>query len=170
MESEKTEVAKIRKPPKKEKRCCPTCGASMVEYKHGLSKALAVGLLRLFKQRKPVNLATLSLTRNQWDNFQKLRYWDLVAKYREDGGTPGKGGVWTITSKGIEFVTGQIRVAKYVRTYRGERRSYEGPDVSLADIWGEAIASYEYAPDYAKKAISVVPDTSKDSPSQLAFW
>jgi len=158
------------KAPKREKRCCPTCGASMVEYKHGLSKALVEGLVRLFRQRKPVNLSVLSLTRNQWDNFQKLRYWDLVAKYREDGGVPGKGGVWTITSKGIDFVLGRIIVPRHVWTYRGERRRYDGADIGISDVWKGAMPDYEFMSDYAKKAVSVVPDTSKEQEGQLALW
>src|SRR3990172_2942221 len=96
---------------KKEKKTCPTCGASMVEHKHGLSRALVEGLDRLAKRGKPINLKHLELTRNQWDNFQKLRYWDLVAKH-DDGKGGRKGGVWKMTSKGLDFLAGRIRIPR----------------------------------------------------------
>ena len=85
----------------KESKYCEHCKAKMVEYKHGFSKPLATGLWRLYKAGGTVNLKDLNLTRNQWDNFQKLRYWDLVAPaYRETG--LRMSGCWYITPVGIE--------------------------------------------------------------------
>jgi hypothetical protein len=60
------------------KKTCEHCGASMVEYKHGLSVGLVTGLIKIAKVKNPINIKQLGLTRNQWDNFQKLKYWDLV--------------------------------------------------------------------------------------------
>lgn len=115
------------------KKTCPHCHASMVEYRHGLSRALVEGLVRLYRHRKPVNLSLLQLTRNQWDNFQKLRYWDLVARFTTKEGAR-KGGVWTMTSKGIDFVLSRIKVPRSVWTYRGERVRYEGDEVFIHQI------------------------------------
>jgi len=81
---------------KKEVLKCSECGAKMVKYLHVFNNALAVGLWRLYKSGKPINIKGLNLTRNQWDNFQKLRYWNLVEKYRDEDGKR-LGGVWDIT-------------------------------------------------------------------------
>lgn len=126
---------------------CPNCGAKMVEYRHTMSKALATGLYRLGMIGKAVNIKSLGLTRNQWDNFQKLRYWDLVAKaLREDG--KHIGGAWGITERGREFLAGKITVARAVWTYRGERVRYDAQAVAFRDV----ADPYETRPEYARAA------------------
>ena len=102
---------------------CPFCQAKMVEYKHTLNKGLCVGLTRLAAVGGEANLKELGLTRNQWDNFQKLRYWDLVTKQVDEAGNR-VGGTWVITEKGLDFLGGMIRVPRKVVTYRGERVEY----------------------------------------------
>lgn len=145
-----------------QKKVCEHCGASMMEYKHGLSGGLVAGLVRLFRHRKPINLKHLKLTRNQWDNFQKLRYWDLVRKYTPPDEAPkGKGGVWTITQRGIDFVRGTLQVPKFVWTYRGEMRRFEGEEIY---IW-HVDPQYKTRPEYAEEAL---PHKTEDG--QLNFW
>lgn len=152
-------------PPVKGKKTCPHCHASMVEYRHGLSRALIEGLVRLYRHRKPVNLSVLELTRNQWDNFQKLRYWDLVARYTDKEGIR-KGGVWTITSKGIEFVLGRIKIPKSVWTYRGERVRYVGDEVLIFQVH----EGYRYMADYAEEAKPKFPGGLRERPGQEVLW
>jgi hypothetical protein len=149
----------------KDKKSCPHCGASMVEYRHGLSKALVEGLVRLHKQGKPVNLSVLELTRNQWDNFQKLRYWDLVAHYTDKEGIR-KGGVWTITQKGLDFVQGRIRIPRSVWTYRGERVRYEGKEIAIWNVH----EGYGYMADYAETAKPRFPGGLRTTPGQELIW
>jgi hypothetical protein len=122
-------------------------------------------LVRLYRHRKPVNLALLELTRNQWDNFQKLRYWDLVARYTDKEGIR-KGGVWTITSKGIEFVLGRIKVPKSVWTYRGERVRYEGDEVLIFHVH----EGYRYMADYAEESKPRFPGGLRERPGQEVLW
>lgn len=144
------------------KRLCPHCGASMMEYKHGLSTGLVAGLVKLYRHRKPVNIKVLGLTRNQWDNFQKLRYWELVRKYTPPGERPkGKGGVWTITQYGIDFVEMRTSAPKFVWTYRGERMRYEGDPVFIKEV----DALYRVKPDYSADAVP-----HEDEQGQLEFW
>ena len=96
---------------------CAHCGAKMVEYKHGLNKGLVVGLRAIAKAGwtgSAVDLKGLHLTHSEWDNFQKLRYWDLVSKV---GGK--KGGKWRITERSgwsscFEF----SRSARSLRTWQ----------------------------------------------------
>jgi hypothetical protein len=133
--------------PKKEKQCCPHCGAAMNEHTHALSKAL-VGALRKLKARgKETNLKVLGLTRNEWDNFQKLRYWGLVYQVSVNGRR--QNGVWWLTQKGGRFLRGEISVPKQVITYRGKRVRYEGDEVSVSDVLP---AMYKQRPEYEADA------------------
>lgn len=118
----------------------------MVEYRHSLSTALAVGLYRLYRHARPVNLKHLGLTRNQWDNFQKLRYWDLVRKAQRDDGKR-IGGVWDITQRGVDFIERRVMVNGSVWTYRGERVRYEDELTSFESIHGPYRTRDEYARD-----------------------
>lgn len=129
------------------KKVCKECGASMMEHRHTLSKAMAEGLRRI-SEKSPTNLKHLGLTRNQWDNFQKLRYWGLVEKHIRDDGKR-IGGAWKITPLGRAFLSGEVIVPKTVWTYRGEfvRHESEGVDIkSLLD-------GYKTRPEYAEEAV-----------------
>jgi len=132
----------------KEKKFCPHCNATMVEYRHSFSKALAAGLHRIYSAQKPVNLKELGLTRNQWDNFQKLRYWGLVGQsYRDDGVRIG--GVWHITQAGIDFIERGTFIKKYVYTYRGEPVRFDGDVCFFEDVHPD----YEQRESYSANAV-----------------
>lgn len=60
----------------------------------------------------------LYLSKNEYNNFQKLRYHALVAKYKEHGEhIPG---YWVITKRGAEFLNGIIQVPVRVATFRNK--------------------------------------------------
>ena len=128
-------------------RRCPYCDAKLVEYKHNLSEALVTGLSKLYETGGKVNLKELGLTRNQWDNFQKLRYWDLVKKSVDEDGKR-LSGVWEILPAGVEFLQGKRSVQKWVWTYRGERVRFEGDTVAVHDV----LDGYKAREDYAHEA------------------
>ncbi len=130
------------------KRVCEYCGANMVEYKHSLSKALVIGLSRIYDHGKPVNLKRLKLTRSQWDNFQKLRYWDLVEQWVDTKGKR-KSGFWRITKIGKDFVTCKKKVMKSVWTYRGETVRFDGKMIDISDV----DVNYKTRPEYAMEAV-----------------
>jgi hypothetical protein len=134
---------------KSELKYCECCGAKIVEYKHGFSKALAVGLYRLYQHGSAINIKELGLTRNQWDNFQKLRYWGLVAKAAREDGTR-IGGCWEITQLGIDFIEKGISIKKNVWTYRGETVRFEGDTCFFTDMHD---VNYRTRPDYIEDAV-----------------
>lgn len=126
-------------------KTCATCGAKTVKYSHSFNCGLAEGLKILADAGGgPINLKHLDLTRNQWDNFQKLRYWDLVARTLERG-------VWQITDRGRQFVSGTISIKRGVKTFRGERVEYSGQDILFTDVH----PMYQQKPDYGKTAEAV---------------
>lgn len=131
---------------------CVTCGANIVEYKHGLSK----GLLRAFarfvmKTRgqvgREVEFHDLGLDYNHGSNFQKLRYWALIEKI---GDAESKGGLWALTEQGKIFATGAISLPRFAWSYRGDFVRYEGSKIFIGDVTG----GWRYRPDYAAEAVA----------------
>lgn len=129
------------------KKRCPECGASMMEHRHNLSRAMVEALRRLALRETPVNIKVLGLTRNQWDNFQKLRYWGLVQKAYADGSRIG--GTWGITPRGREFLAGVISVPAVVWTYRGEHIRDESRTIHVTELLP---INYKTRPEYAAEA------------------
>lgn len=82
-----------------------------MKNEHVFSKALANILFnasKCFEKDQPFHLQTdLMLTKNQYNNFQKLQYWGFIKKYYENG--KRQGGYWCLTDivyhalKGAEF-------------------------------------------------------------------
>jgi len=130
----------------KETKHCPTCNAKMMEYRHVMNSALATGLDRLRRVGGKANLKTLGLTRNQWDNFQKLRYWDFVRQVEVEG--VRKRGVWEITHLGREFLHG-VPARKACFTYRGEFQRWDGSWTTVDDL----LPGYRKRPEYAADAV-----------------
>jgi hypothetical protein len=122
----------------------------MVEYRHGFSAALAHGLHSIYLANKTINLKHLNLTRNQWDNFQKLRYWGLVQKAINENGSRNQG-CWSITQKGKDFVDGKILIPKGVWTYRGETVRFEGDDCKFNDVHEP---TYKQRVEYAEESVA----------------
>ena len=112
----------------KEIKKCPHCDAKMVEYRHTFNKGLAHGMYELLLSGGgPTSLRSLRLTRTEWTNFQKLRYWDLVSRTKHEG-------EWILTSKGVDFMTKGASLPKWVWTYRGEAVRFDGDACFFKDI------------------------------------
>jgi hypothetical protein len=131
-------------------RYCDHCGAKIVEYKHNFSAALANGLYQLYLARKPMFLTDLELTRYQWTNFQKLRYWNLVEQAK-DGITRRATGAWKITHLGMDFIENpNLSVFKNAWTFRGELTRFDGDKVFFKDVHEKF---YKQRPQYAMESV-----------------
>jgi len=96
---------------------CATCGRNL----DGRWERLTPGICRTLVQfwtkvvEKKVNQVhlqrDLELDKNAYNNFQKLRYFGLVAKVKD------MSGYWLITRRGAQFVHGKTRVNKQVRIF-----------------------------------------------------
>ncbi len=132
------------------KRKCATCGANMVEYKHGMSRGLAKVLARISIDLKgvpgPIEFADVRLAHSPKSNLHKLHYWGLLAKIKTED---AKGGIWMFTELGRSFIAGECTIKKNVWTYRGEVVREDGPDISIGDVSG----GWKYRPDYAAEAV-----------------
>lgn len=129
---------------------CEYCGAKMVEYRHTLSKSLLRPLVRFSRLGKGYHSPSKQekMTHSQLANWQKLRYWGLIAKAPDE---TGKGGYWEITELGWGFLRGEYRVQKYAWTYRGDWRRFDGETQTVDQITG----GWKYRPDYAREAVPV---------------
>jgi hypothetical protein len=108
---------------------CSFCGASKKVYKHNLSIGLVetlkkVGLAIKTKGVNDIHLQKeTDLTNNQYNNFQKLRYFGLVHHVKKNGKIMS--GRWLITRTGWLFLRGDIRCRRWTKTFRNQ--IYEVP-------------------------------------------
>lgn len=88
---------------------CPTCGHKRIKHKHVFSKVLADILLicaRAHGLGQPFHLQhDLRLTPFQYNNFQKLKYWELVQKHFE--GEERRQGMWLLTARVFDVLHGE---------------------------------------------------------------
>lgn len=92
---------------------CNHCGNTVTAYSHRLNAQLVDALVQLVEfwraKKRGCNLQNdLQLSKNQYNNFQKLQYFRVVTN-REDG--------WYPTGKGCQFVDGSIEIEKNVATF-----------------------------------------------------
>ncbi len=87
-------------------------------HKHVLTPGLVKTLVKFYKAccagNNEVNPATIGLSTTEYNNFQKLRYFGLVAKVKVAG--IHKKGYWLTTHRGAEFLKNRISLPKYVYT------------------------------------------------------
>jgi hypothetical protein len=143
---------------------CPSCGHITCVYSHHLNKPLVAALRQLVdfyeERRKPANLQkNLSLTKNQYNNFQKLQYFFLAQRAGSKG--------WVPTEEGIDFIRGRIRVGTTALTLNGEILPYhhgawEGRNLVSKTVKELDVLSYKQPEAYKAE---------KSGPSaQPSFW
>ena len=128
--------------PHLQREVCPHCDAPTVEYRHTLSKQLGELLIQLYRFGGRARVRDLHVGYSKASNFQKLRYWGLVAQ--EKGST----WYWVITPIGESFVRATLRIQKHVWTYRGVAVETEGDMVLITDL----VPDYNTRISYAQEA------------------
>jgi len=108
---------------KKDESICENCGAKKIAYWHSLTP----GLVNTFKKfvdtvkQKGINNVHLQtdmeLSKNEYNNFQKLRYWGLVHHAKKNN---VKSGCWLVTRNGGSFLRGEMAMSKKIKTFRNE--------------------------------------------------
>lgn len=95
----------------KQRQTCEHCGHTTYEYKHKINKPLISALYQLYMKGQPTNLQKgLILSKNQYNNFQKLQYFKLVEKVK---GTS----LWFVTEKGKDFCDGYLSILDTAYTF-----------------------------------------------------
>ncbi len=99
---------------------CEHCGSKKVAYTHRLNRPLVSALAELAtfydQNNRPCNLQRdLHLTKNQYNNFQKLQYFGLVR--RTIGG-------WYPTVIAYDFLSGKGRIPDTSASMSGDALEY----------------------------------------------
>lgn len=133
----------------KKKQYCPHCHQPIMKHKHSFNMPLAFIIRRLaekYKASEPFHLQKdIELSKNQYNNFQKLRYWDLVDKYFENGHR--KGGYWVLTQKVYMLLEGNI-IPRWVKTFNNKVVEKSAEMICLKDV----IGYYDIPEKWAKRA------------------
>lgn len=113
---------------------CKSCGANLAGRWERLTPGLCWSLVKLWERviksdRNSVHLQKdLELNNNEYNNFQKLRYFGLIAKKRDE---PGH---WVITRRGAQFMHGKTKVNQRVRIFRNHIVEREEQMVDIFEI------------------------------------
>ena len=124
---------------------CEKCGQKVEKYSVQLTEGIVRALIK-FRQaidRKKENRIHLlkdiqgdiKLTPHEWNNFTRLRFHALVAKFRENG--KHVAGYWLLTKRGGEFLRGETDVPKTVTVFNNKVISHSEDRVFIKDIIGE---------------------------------
>ncbi len=125
---------------------CEACGHAIIEYSFNINQGLCSVLIKLYEAGGPIEIAKLRLTNSQYSNYPKLAYWGLAERHTID--EDAKGGVWKITRKGLEFITGSIAVSKRAVMKNKQLIRFDGDAVKFDEI----IDGYDYKPFYKAQA------------------
>lgn len=115
---------------------CVHCGAKLMARWERISPLLIKCLQKMNDRVRATQLNNvciskdLGLTKNEYNNFQKLRYHGLIAHVE------GESGHWLITRRGSEFLTGSLKIPIKVKIYRNLISERCDTLVSIADITG----------------------------------
>lgn len=129
---------------------CPHCGQSIMKHTHIFNKSLATILLKTakrFSPGEPFHLQKdLDLTKNEYANFQKLRYWKFVEKFRFNG--KRKGGYWRLTDFAVQ-VLNKGSIPRSVITFNNTIVEESEEYTSISD----AIGYFETPEKWSKRSI-----------------
>ena len=146
---------------------CPCCKQSVKLYKRNITSAMAVGLIRIYREDQVtkdwIHHPTLLKTSALCGDFAKLAYWGLIVHkpgVRDDGSV--RTGWHRITPDGRLFVERKLRVRKYKYIYNSQCVSVDGADMTDCDIVDALGDNFNYL-----ELMTATPDGS--DPPQSCF-
>ena len=142
----------------KKKEFCPHCHQPVMKNKQMLTRALGDILLTAackFRAGEPFHLQRdLNLTKSQYNNFQKLRYWGLVKKTFLLGKRAG--GFWELTGLTGAFIHGKP-LPRVKWTFNNEVVG-AGEEMTTLELM---VGSFEAPEKWAELAIPVMTTQGK---------
>lgn len=102
------------------------------------------------KRVNEISKKELQLTHSEYGNFQKLRFHGLIAKYKPEG--VWEKGKWLMTSRGADFLKGNLRIPDRVQTFRNRVTDHAEDYVSVKDVIGTE-PYWDSVPDFAIAAL-----------------
>jgi len=124
---------------------CLACLANMHRSEHTLTNGMIVALMKFARAcvdlklreanpREAINAHGQQLYLDERSNWTKLRFFGLVAKYKENG--VQKGGKWVVTRNGWAFLRSELAVPKFIRTFRNKIVEKSTETVKIFYIYG----------------------------------
>jgi len=136
----------------KKKEFCPHCGQSIMKHEHTFSMSLAKMILLVsekFEASEPFHLQKdFFLTKNQYNNFQKLKYWGLISKAYKNG--KREGGYWVLTDQ-VGYLLRGGALARSVITFNNTTIGWSPETITLK----EAIGYYDMPEIWADRSTPV---------------
>lgn len=132
-------------------KICEHCGAKLRQYRVPLTKGIIKALVKFrsavyFKNRNRIHLlkdmadTPYELTRHEWNNFTRLRFHGLVAKYKENG--EHVSGYWLITHRGAQFLNGEIQIPESVMIFRNKVVEHSENYVTITNVMKDETIPY----------------------------
>jgi hypothetical protein len=140
---------------KENKSICPTCGANLKGRWEYITEGQLNSLAKFLEavkdhDRNSIHLQDdLDLTKNEYNNFQKLRYNGLVAHAPEKG-------CWLITRRGAQFLRNELDLPKGVLIFRNRIQKYHSTRVTLSDILASDDPYWLQKEDYEYETVDIV--------------
>lgn len=117
---------------------CPVCTQLAKVYRRKINSGMARSLIEMYRVGGPaldwVHVPTQIGARSREEG--KLAYWGLVEEEHQERDDGGRAGYWRVTTKGVQFVSAQIKVPKYARVYDGRCLSLTGDEVTIREALG----------------------------------
>jgi hypothetical protein len=126
---------------------CSTCGANLSGRWERLTPGIVRSLIKMWlvvvaNDRNSVHVSTeCGFTTTEYNNFQKLRYFGLVAK-------TGVSGYWLITRRGGRFIHGRETVNERLLIFRNHIKDRSDTRVSIYQVLQQDTPTWPQREDY----------------------
>ena len=119
---------------------CPCCKQYVKLYKRKLNAGMARTLINMYKASKGLmEWAHHTEFRTESNDYSYLELWGLIEQKEHDEGDKTKktSGIWRLTSKGLEFVQGEITVLSHIKVYNQKFYGLAGKEVGIRECLGK---------------------------------
>ena len=136
---------------------CDCCGAKLTGRNEGVSKGLALSLIKFRKKvLENSNIAgelvnkvhlskDLNLSKNEYNNFQKLRYHGLIAHYKDKITKQYESGYWLLTKRGNLFCKNELAVSKKIVVFRNKIQEKSNLKVTFIEVMKDKDIPFWYS-------------------------
>lgn len=123
---------------------CPCCGQLVKKYPRKLTSSMAKALISLYNQSsgwgESVHIKKIKNVNG--GEFAQLKRWGLITDEANEDTTKRRSGLWSITSKGVQFIKGEISVPMYCDTYNGKTLGFSKETTTIQQALGNR---FDYA-------------------------
>jgi hypothetical protein len=135
---------------------CASCGARLSGRWERLTPGIVRSLVKMWRVVIETNQNRVHLqrqcdfTKNEYNNFQKLRYFGLVAR------CPGETGHWLITRRGGNFIHCRETVNTKLLIFRNHIKERSAERVGILDVLKQSGPTWPQRADYFAEPVETV--------------